>query len=175
MDLTMERWEGAADSERRTIAVRVARELPAGFEFDCIRRCHMGDQQHHVALFRQETSIFVLIPGGPVVLGYDVERPWQPTSDELESWQEDRDDWFGPDNTIQESIAAVTLRPRRVEFTPFLIETSPEEFGRELVGLDDPIVQTIIRHARAIPHGVRDGEDASPQDGGWIDLGRAAH
>jgi hypothetical protein len=111
----------------------------------------MGEQQYDVALFQQGASTFALIPGGPVILGYDAERPWQPTSDELESWKRDYCDWFDPDMTIQECIAAVTLRPRRVEFTPFLIETSPEEFGRELIGHDDPIVQTIIRRLGPYP------------------------
>lgn len=144
MDLPLERWEGATDSERRAIAVRLARELPTGFEFDGVRRYHMGEQQHYVALFLQGTSTFALIPGGPVTLGYDTARPWEPTSDELDSWQGGDDASFAPEQTIQEYIAEVTLRPRRVEFTPFLIETVPEEFGRELIGLDDPIVQAIL-------------------------------
>ena len=144
MDLSLERWEGTSRSERAAIARRLAKQLPAGFAFDSVQRYRMGEQQHHVALFRQEASTFALIPGGPVILGYDAERPWQPASDELESWQFDYYDWFDPEMTIQQCIAAVTLRPRQVEFTPFLIETSPEEFGRELIGLDDPIVQEII-------------------------------
>jgi hypothetical protein len=144
MDLSLERWEGTTPSEREAIARRLAKQLPSGFAFDRVRRYRMGEQQHEVALFLEGTSTFAMIPGGPVILGYDAERPWQPTSDELESWQFDHCDWFEPDKTIQECIAAVTLRPRRVEFTPFLIETSPEEFGRELIGLDDPIVQEIL-------------------------------
>ena len=122
MDLSLERWEGTPSSERAAIARRLAKQLPAGFAFDRVRRYRMGEQQHHVALFRQEASTFALIPGGPVILGYDAERPWQPTSDELESWHFDYYDWFDPDMTIQQCIAAVTLRPRRIEFTPFLIE-----------------------------------------------------
>jgi hypothetical protein len=152
MDLSLERWEGTTPSERQAIARRLAKQLPAGFAFDRVRRHRLGEKQHYVALFRQGTSTFSLIPGGPVIIGYDADRPWQPTDDELESWEADRDDWFGPDKTIQECISAVTLRPRRVEFTPLLIETIPEQFGRELIGLDDPIVQEIIRvHGVASP------------------------
>ena len=46
--------------------------------------------------------------------------------------------------TIQESVAEVTLRPRRIELNPFLVETIPEEFGREVIGPDDPVVQEIV-------------------------------
>ncbi len=83
MDLSLERWAGTSRSEREAIARRLAKQLPAGFAFDRIRRCRMGDQQHLVALFRQGTSTFALIPGGPVILGYDADRTWEPTSDEL--------------------------------------------------------------------------------------------
>jgi hypothetical protein len=86
----------------------------------------------------------VLVPGGPVTVGYDADRPWEPTSDELESWQRDREFWFSQGKSIQECIAEVTLRPRRVDFTPFLFETTPEEFGRERIGLDDLVVQEIL-------------------------------
>jgi hypothetical protein len=144
MDLSLEWWECATQPEREATARRLAKQLPAGFAFDRIRRYRMGEQEHHVALFRQGTSTFALIPGGPVILGYDAERAWQPTTDELESWESDREFEFGPGKTIQECIAEVTLRPRRVEFTPVLIDTSPAEFGREIIGLDDPVVQEII-------------------------------
>ena len=93
-----------------------------------------------------------LIPGGPVILGYDADRPWQPTSDELEDWEGDREFWFGPDKTIQECLAEVTLRPRLVEFAPFLIETTPKEDGWEPIGLDDPIVQQIIHDHGVEPY-----------------------
>jgi hypothetical protein len=145
MDLSLERWDGATHSDRNANAVRLAKQLPTGFAFDSARRCRLGDQQHEVAFFRQGSSRFALIPGGPVRLGYDAGRPWQPTSDELESWEFDHDDWFEPDRTIQECIAEVTLRPHSVEFTPFLIETTAGELGWEPVGLDDPIIPEMLR------------------------------
>ena len=143
MDLSLERWEGLTRSEREAIAVRLARELPTGFVFESIERYSAWPHPHDVALFRQGTYQFALIPGGPVTVGYDADRPWEPTPDELETW-EDYDCWFSPNQTIQECIAEVTLRPRRIEFTPFLIETTAGELGWEPIGLDDPIVQEMM-------------------------------
>ena len=39
MDLTAKRWDAMSPAERRATAKAVARELPAGFEFDAIRAC----------------------------------------------------------------------------------------------------------------------------------------
>src|SRR3954454_5261762 len=90
MDLSLERWAAVTSTEREGLARRLARQLPSGFEFVCLQHYRMGDQQHHVAHFRQVDSFFSLIPGGPVMLGYDADRPWQPTADELESWESER-------------------------------------------------------------------------------------
>lgn len=98
MDLSRERWEGSTPSERETVARRLARQLPAGFAFDGIERHRMGEQQNHLAVFHQGTSTFALVPGGPVMLGFDAERPLEPTADELESWQDEADFWSGPDD-----------------------------------------------------------------------------
>ena len=44
------------------------------------------------------------------------------------------------------------VRPRLVEFAPFLIETNPKEYGWEPIGLDDPIVQQIIHDHGVEPY-----------------------
>jgi hypothetical protein len=129
--------------------------------------------RRRVAFFRQGTSEFALIPGGPVILGYEASRPWQPDPDELETWQDYDDGWFKPGQTIQECIAEVTLRPHRVEFSPFLIEKTAGEIGWEPIGLDDPIVQQMLgvlgacsEYERAHEGGetrVRRGDDGSIQ------------
>src|SRR3954463_7793059 len=102
MDLSLERWEAVSPNEREGIARRLARELPTGFKFDCIRHYEMGARQNDVAQFWKGDSTFSLIPGGTVILGHDADRPWQPTSDELESWESERNCWVDEGITIQE-------------------------------------------------------------------------
>jgi hypothetical protein len=143
MDLSIERWGGVTSAEREVIARRLAMRLPHGFTFQGVRPYRLAEWQHHVALYQQDSATFALVPGGAVWLGYDADRPWAPNPDELESWQATAIE-YGIGKTLQEYIAEVTLRIRRVELSPFLIETAARELGWESIGVDDPEVQGIL-------------------------------
>ena len=144
MDLSAERWEGITSAEREALARRLAMQLPSGFSYQAVRRFGLGEWQSHVALYQSENSTFALIPGTVASLGYDADRPLEANSDELESWQGTSEE-YGIAKTIREYIAEVTLRVRRVELSPFLIETAAGELGWEPIGVDDPEVQGILR------------------------------
>jgi hypothetical protein len=144
VDLSNERWKGMTSSEREAFARRLAKELPSGFTFDAIRLYQLGERQNSVALYQKDNASFVLIPGGAVTLGYDAERPWKPNPDELESWQSTAEE-YGIDKTLPEYITEVTLRERRVELPPILMETTAGELGWETISDEHPDVQEIIR------------------------------
>src|SRR5262245_60639953 len=114
MDLSIERWERLSGAEREAVARRLTKQLPSGFTFQAVRPFRLGEWQRHVALYQKDAATFALIPGAVVSLGYDLDRPWQPNPDELESWQ-DTSEEYGIAKSIQECIAEVTLRVRRVE------------------------------------------------------------
>jgi hypothetical protein len=81
-------------------------------------------------LYQNGSTTFVLVPGGAVQIGYEAGRPWDPNPDELESWRETAEE-YGIAETIQEYIAEVTLRVRRVELSPFpLIQPRWNSDGR---------------------------------------------
>jgi hypothetical protein len=149
MDLSTERWEGVTPAEREAIAKRLAMDLPSGFTFHAVRPFRLGERLHDVALYQQGKATFALIPGAAVSLGYDADRPWEPNPDELESWQATSEE-YGIARSIREYVAEVTLRVRRVELSPFLVETAAEELGWGPIGVDDPEVQEILRE-----HGTR--------------------
>jgi hypothetical protein len=144
MDLSAERWEGFTSAEREALAKRLGTQLPSGFTFQAVRRFRLGEGQHHVAFYQLGDATFALIPGAVVTLGYDANRRWEPNSDELESWQRTSEE-YGIAKTVRDYIADVTLRVRRVELSPFLIETSAGELGWEPIGIDNPEVQSILR------------------------------
>jgi hypothetical protein len=144
MDLSTDRWEGVAPVEREALARRLAKLLPTGFTFQAIRRFQLGEREHHVALYQKDDAAFVLIPGCEVSLGYDADRPWEPYPDELESWRQTSEE-YGPVMPIRDYIAEVTLRLRRVELSPLLIETAAGHLDWEAIGLDDPEVQALLR------------------------------
>lgn len=149
MDLSAERWKGITPAERETLARRLANELPSAFVFDRVDQLSLGEQQQDVALYRNGDATFALIPGGVVTLGYDSSKNWEPTPQELESWQSSSEE-YGIEGTIRDYISEVTLPPRCVEISPLLIETSAGELGWERVSVDDADVQAILRE-----HGTR--------------------
>lgn len=96
---------------------------------------------------RSTNSATLLSDSSPTLrsLGYDADRAWEPNSDELESWQSTSVEYRAIAKTIHEYVAEVTLRIRRVELSPFLIETSAGELGWQPIGIDDHEVQGILR------------------------------
>jgi hypothetical protein len=150
MDLTANRWEALSPAERRAAAKALAKELPAGFEFDAIRACRLGQVRKSVAFFRHGDRKFAFVPGGTVDVGYDRNRRWAPDPDELESW-EDSGEECGFRGSITKHIARVTTRRRKIKLTPLLVETIAGEVGWESVPLDDPEVRQIRRQYRRGP------------------------
>ncbi len=144
VELTMDRWEGVTAREREAIAKRLAMQLPFGFKFQVIKQFQLGEQGHYIALYQSENATFALIPGGLVKLGYDETRPVSPNRDEIESWRDTAEE-YGITQTLEEYLANVTLRIRRAEIPPFLIETTAGQLGWEPIGIDDPQVQSILR------------------------------
>jgi hypothetical protein len=52
--------------------------LSTGFGFGSIRTYRLGNREHHTAEFVGDGSSF-LNAGGDVEIGYDANRPWEPT------------------------------------------------------------------------------------------------
>ena len=138
------------DAEREAAARALARQLPEALNFRGIISHQLGPIRTDVAEFdfSPDGSTFVLVPGGAVTLGYDANRPWTPTAAEEQSWDGTAEE-YGIEESIQEHIAAVTLRPRVVELPPFLMEAEAREVGWEPIATDSPEVNAIRdQHAR---------------------------
>jgi hypothetical protein len=142
-DLSLETWTNISTSERKAIADRLARQLPAGFISQGLKKCTLGERIHEVAEFKRENATFVLIPGGIVTIGYDADRSWEPTPEELQSWN-DFTKKYDVNWTIREHIARATLRPRKVSFRPFLLETTAYEFYWEPMSSEAPEVRGVL-------------------------------
>jgi len=142
VDLSLDHWKSLSTGERESTAKRLASSLPSGFAFDSVQ-C-LNSVAGDVAFFRFEAAKFALIPGGLFRLGFDAERQWNPTPEELESWQITAAE-YGLSGSIDEHVVAATLRPRQVELAPFLIETTAGELGWESVGVEDDEVQSILK------------------------------
>jgi hypothetical protein len=144
VELTLDRWERISPSEREAVAKRLMIALPSGFAFHGVRQFSLGDRRYEIAIFDFEGARFALIPGCNRQLGYDAERYWEPSPEEIESWQETAEE-YGFSLSIHEQIAAVTLRPRAVEIRPLLLELVAMEVAWESIPLDDHEVREILR------------------------------
>ncbi len=142
--LSLETWTGISSTDRKTYAQRLARQLPSPFTFQSLQTYTLGEQTHEVAEFKRDNATFVLIPGGPVTLGYEADPRWEPTPEELESWnnfaKKYHITW-----TIREHLARATLRSRKVDLHPVLLESAAYEFYWEPMSSDDPEVQTVLK------------------------------
>ncbi|MBX7223706.1 MAG: SUMF1/EgtB/PvdO family nonheme iron enzyme [Blastocatellia bacterium] len=144
--LTLEQWDSLSAIEAEAFARQLAQELPTGFEFEQVRRYQLGDQNRLIAGFRFQQTPFVLIPGGTVTLGFDLAQNWKPNPDELESWQQSAEE-YEIEDSLEDFLSFVTLRPREVTFSPFLIETRASEVGWQEIPESDPVVQEAIKNS----------------------------
>lgn len=150
MNLTRKRWTALSTAERTRTAKQLLKDLPDGFAFDRVRACKYGTQKNAVAFFTLGEARFALIPGGTVTVGYDKDRPWEPTEEEEESWQFTKDE-YGLRGSIRHHIARVTRRPKRVEMPPLLVETVAGEVGWEPFDSNDPQVRQVLRQHKKAP------------------------
>lgn len=150
MDLIRERWAAMKAAERTRTAKTLAKQLPDGFAFDAVRVCKMGGQKNAVAFFTQDETTFALIPGGTITVGYDVNRPWEPTEEESENWQFTKDEYHLR-GSIRQRIASVTRRPKTIPVPPLLVETVAGEIGWEPFDANHPEVRKLLREHRRAP------------------------
>lgn len=125
--LILSRWDQLDPSAQEEAAYAVASRLPEPFRFDGLETHELGQQRHRVAFFTWNEARFALIPGGPATLGYDTGKPFIPTQNDLDSWEEDCHEF--PNIALKypnlESYIEQILTPlRQVTFQPFLLETT---------------------------------------------------
>jgi len=137
-ELTLERWKGLKACDRESICGKIERELPTGFAFRGIRTCVCGEVSCETGFFEYLGRIFCLVPGGEFTLGFDLNRQWEATQDELDHF--DEEDWG---KSITEYLEAYTLRPRKVHIKPLLVEVLTSKFGWKPLSREDPAVREI--------------------------------
>lgn len=136
-------WNALSLAQQSEFARTLQSQLPSHYRFAGVQRFSMGTRTHNVAFFSADNeSMFALIPGGEVELGFDASR-WEPTPEEAESWADTAAE-YGIESDLTEHIESATTPRRRVVMNPFLIETKATEVGWESIALDDPDVKELI-------------------------------
>jgi hypothetical protein len=141
-DLELQRWNSLCESDRLSLAENLAKELPDGFRFIDIRPYSLGNQQNSIASFEYQSSIFSLIPGAEVTLGYS--GSFQPNPEQYESWLETVEDELPLEEDLDEYIICHTTALRTCKIKPMLIEVNSHEIGLERISYQKPVIQEII-------------------------------
>ena len=92
-NLDLEYWASLGDRDRLLLVDNLAKELPSSFQFKQFKEFRLGKRSNYIALFEYQSALFVLIPGGEVILGYDPDRPFQPNAEQNLSWLDTVEDY----------------------------------------------------------------------------------
>ncbi len=141
-DLELQRWNSLRESERLSLAEDLAKELPDGFRFMEIRPYSLGNQQNSIASFEYQSSIFSLIPGVEVTLGYG--GRFKPNPEQYESWLETVECELPLEEDLDEYIICHTTALRTCKIKPMLIEVNSHEIGLERISHEEPVIQEIL-------------------------------
>ncbi|HTI15105.1 MAG TPA: SUMF1/EgtB/PvdO family nonheme iron enzyme [Dictyobacter sp.] len=90
---TLEQWDRLSFQECQNVVDTIVGILPPDFQSVKLETCQMGNQQRYMAFFewhsKNESSLFVFIPGGNVTIGYDRTHPFLLTPAQLHNFQQE--------------------------------------------------------------------------------------
>ncbi|MEU3555800.1 hypothetical protein [Streptomyces fragilis] len=122
-DLTLDRWRSFDLPTARRVAQRAA-DLVGGrlVALDAVE--HLGTRTHRVRI-EWNAQEFALVPGGPAVLGFDLDA-WQPTAEQTADYQESVEQGYGYGPDLKTHLARVLGPHRRVTLAPVLMAVEDE-------------------------------------------------
>lgn len=149
MTIHRETWNRLTNSERVDLALEVRRSLPVPFAFSGIRTFQYQGQENSLAVFNYDNSEFVLIPGDTVRLGYEWERPFPLTSEQVELWEIALEEFETP-MSFDDYLEEIMTPPRDVSLDAFLLETKIKRLvDQKLKGVAVDESAPFPHHARA--------------------------
>ncbi|ALG12983.1 hypothetical protein [Kibdelosporangium phytohabitans] len=128
MTIDLPGWRSLDDSAAHGLATRIAEDTGCGL---------VEIRPDRVALFERDGTLFALVPGGEVTVGYDM-AAFRPTPGQLASYADSAEEYSLPD--IREFVASVTTRRRTVRVPALLVavearESEEDDFEAESAAL----------------------------------------
>lgn len=141
--ISQEEWDRLDDGARVARLAALARQLPVSVASIAVREHALGNVTRRVGVLSCGEQELVLVPSAEHVVGFDIERGWEPDVDERRSWQDGVED-FGIEISLEEYLARVLRRRRRVEVPAMLVDTRAREVGFRRIDPSDPSVAGLV-------------------------------
>ncbi|MBY8981803.1 MAG: hypothetical protein KGD57_02575 [Candidatus Lokiarchaeota archaeon] len=129
--LEIERWNKLSIAEKKSIAKKIINKLPTGFKYGGIQRFELAGITHTIAYYYWKSINFSLIPGKIVVLGYNPNKKYDFTNDQLADWAKTANEYDLP--PIIDFLREISSPFRKKKISPFLIETESKVLGLTLL------------------------------------------
>jgi hypothetical protein len=139
--MELQEWQKLSGEQRYRYSEELAAHLPQSVIFKGLRFYPDGGPELSIALFEYGGALFSLIPGGEVQIGYEVGN-FCPTDEQIESFQNTAQE-YGIDRDIYSYVKSVTTPPRKVTFSPMLVEIKPTKIGFEAISSESLNIQSL--------------------------------
>jgi len=137
-DLDLAFWRRLDCTAAQRLADRIADDI--GVELVEVRPHQYAGRPGRVALYRRDGTLYALVPGGEVVLGYDG-ACFMPTPDQAADYVAWPD---GLPSDIRAFVGLVTSAPRVMHLPTLLVAVEAVEPGARPADPDDPRVREVL-------------------------------
>ena len=142
-NLQLQEWKSFSEAQAIYYAKKLANYLPQDIKFMGISSHSYCHQKNLIAHFEYAGSLFSLIPGAEVQIGYDAER-FCPTKEQLSSFKDTAEE-YGIEEDITTYVQSITTPLRNVTILPLLVEIQPQEIGLEPISHTEPEIQNLLK------------------------------
>ncbi|MEG3850070.1 hypothetical protein QT971_22620 [Microcoleus sp. herbarium19] len=141
--MELQEWQNLTDDRKSSYSEELAAHLPHSVIFRGLQLYRYGGPELSIAIFEYGGALFSLMPGGEVQIGCEA-RNFRPTDEQIESFQKSAEE-YGIDLDICSYVQSVTTPPRKVTFSPMLVEIQPTKIGLEASSSESLKIQNILK------------------------------
>lgn len=150
MDCLLEKyWTELNDEEQESLAKKLAKQLPLGFEFFGIKASKYVGKFRKVAQFTYKDSLFSFIPGAEADLGWDKSKSFVLTPEQQESWESSVEE-YQITIDVMDCIDEMTSERRIRVIPPMLVEVDPLMVGLEETEAQNETDGPIVKLAKDV-------------------------
>lgn len=141
--MELQSWQKLSEEQKYRYSEELAAHLPQSVIFKGLQLYHYGCSELSIAIFEYGGALFSMMPGGEVQIGCEASN-FRPTDGQIESFQNSAQE-YGIDRDIYSYVQSVTTPPRKVTFSPMLVEIQPTKIGCEAISSESLNIQNLLK------------------------------